>query len=292
MRITIGSTLGCDRTGRSGILRSAAEARAATDRRRRRRWPPPCRRRRRRRRWPRLPRHLLRGPCGRRVVPHAVALRACIFRVRHTAASPIRTGASNRRAERRASAVNLPLPDASSPAASGFRIIRADDGAGPVRPRRSAVPGPAPASAGTTPRPAPAGLEYRVHARRRIVQLARLCRVQLARDKMQIRHVTDRRLRLVRHKFDTMRLRQRGAPCQTGDAAHFYDIRLDHADAGGDQIRQPRQRIGLLAGRDCNIETARHLAHRANMVVLHRLLEPPIAESSSARPTRIAPPTE
>ena len=71
-------------------------------------------------------------------------------------------------------------------------------------------------------------LEDGVHAWRRIVQLAGLCRVKLARGDMEARHVADRRLGLVRHQFRAVRLCQRGAPEQPGDAAHLDDVRLDH----------------------------------------------------------------
>ena len=120
--------------------------------------------------------------------------------------------------------------------------------------------------------------EHRMHARRRVVQLARLGGVQLARRQMQIGHMADRRLRLVRHQLDAVRIGQRDAAHQAGDAAHLDDVGLHHPDPGRDQIRQPGERVGLFAGRDRDVEPLRHFAHCLHMVVLHRLLEPPIAE--------------
>ena len=63
-----------------------------------------------------------------------------------------------------------------------------------------------------------------------------------------------------------------------GDAAHLDDVRLHHAHPGHDQVGQRRQGVGLLAGGDGDVEPPRDLAHRPDMVVLHRLLEPPVAE--------------
>ena len=117
-----------------------------------------------------------------------------------------------------------------------------------------------------------------MHARRRVVQLARLGGVQLARRQMQIRHVADRRLRLMRHEFDAMRIGQRNAAHQAGNPAHLDDVGLHHPDPGRDQIGESSERVGLFAGGDGDVERPRHLAHRLDMVVLHRLLEPPIAE--------------
>src|SRR5436853_7338179 len=121
-------------------------------------------------------------------------------------------------------------------------------------------------------------VEDGVRARRRVVPFAGLCHVQLACRDMQACHVPDHRLCLMRHELDPMRLRLRGAALKAGDAAHLYDVRLDHAHARGDQIGEPRERIGLLAGRNRDVETLRDLAHRLDMIMLHRLLEPPIAE--------------
>ena len=121
-------------------------------------------------------------------------------------------------------------------------------------------------------------LEHRVRARRRIVPLDRLARLQLRRHDMHVGQVADHRLRLVRHQLDAVRLRQRRAAHQAGDAAHLDDVRLHHAHAGIDQIGERRQRIGLFAGRHGDVERARDLAHRLDVVVLHRLLEPPVAK--------------
>src|SRR6516162_54677 len=120
--------------------------------------------------------------------------------------------------------------------------------------------------------------EYAVLASRRIIELAWFRGVQLARHQMQIRHMADGRLRLVRYELDAMRMRQRDATHQTGDPAHLDDVGLHHADAGCDQIRQTGERVGLFAGGDRDVELPGDLAHRLHMVVLHRLLEPPVAE--------------
>ena len=90
--------------------------------------------------------------------------------------------------------------------------------------------------------------------------------------------MADRRLGLVRHQLDAVRLAERLGLHQPGDAAHLDDVRLHHAHAGGDQIGEARQRVGLLAGRDGDVEPPRDLAHCLDVVVLHRLLEPPIAK--------------
>jgi hypothetical protein len=95
---------------------------------------------------------------------------------------------------------------------------------------------------------------------------------------MQVRHMTDHRLRLMRDELDTMSICQRNAPHQTGNSAHLDDIGLYHTNAGRDQIGDPGERVGLLAGGDGDIELLRDLAHRLYMVMLHRLLEPPVAE--------------
>lgn len=115
-------------------------------------------------------------------------------------------------------------------------------------------------------------------ARRGIVQLARLGCLQLACRQMQTGHVANRRLGLMRDQFGAMRLGERRAAHQPGDAAHLDDVGLDHADPRVDQIRYPRQCVGLLTGRDGNVEAARYLAHRFDMVMLDWLFEPPIAQ--------------
>ncbi len=120
--------------------------------------------------------------------------------------------------------------------------------------------------------------EYAVLARRGIVELARLGGVQLARHQMHVRHMADRRLRLMRDQLDAMRIRQCNAPRQPGDPAHLDNVRLHHADPGRNKISKARQGVGLFAGRDRDIEPLSDLAHRLQVVVLHRLLEPPIAE--------------
>ncbi len=90
--------------------------------------------------------------------------------------------------------------------------------------------------------------------------------------------MADGRLGLMRHELDAVRMRQCNAAHQAGDPAHLDDVGLHHADPGSDQIGNAGERIGLLPGRDRDVELACDLAHRLDMVVLDRLLEPPIAE--------------
>jgi SAM-dependent methyltransferase len=63
--------------------------------------------------------------------------------------------------------------------------------------------------------------EDRVLAWRRVVPLARLCHMRQACNKMEIGGVADRRLRLVRHQFDPVCLRQCSAMQLAGTAAHL-----------------------------------------------------------------------
>ena len=77
--------------------------------------------------------------------------------------------------------------------------------------------------------------------------------------------VPDGRLRLVRHELDAVRMAERGALHEPGDAA------------GSDEICNTLERIRLLAGRDGDVERPRHLAHGAHVIV-HRLLKPEEAE--------------
>ena len=74
------------------------------------------------------------------------------------------------------------------------------------------------------------------------------------------------RLRLVRHELDAVRMAERGALHEPGDAA------------GSDEICNTLERIRLLAGRDGDVEGAGDLAHRLHVVMLHRLLEPPVTQ--------------
>ena len=146
------------------------------------------------------------------------------------------------------------------------------------------------ASSTTTPRPGVSGstnspsfgrgIERKsgVHAAGRIGVLRRLGHVHERRQHMQIGDVADRRLRLVRHELDAVRVADRGALHQAGDAAHLDDVGLHHAHAGVDHVDQRLQRVGLLGRRDRDVEPLRDLAHAAHVVVLHRLLEPLVAE--------------
>src|SRR5215472_9084129 len=90
--------------------------------------------------------------------------------------------------------------------------------------------------------------------------------------------MADGRLRLMWDELNAMRVRQCRAPHQPSDATHLDDVGLHHANTGRDQIRQASESVGLLAGRDCDVKPAGDLTHRLDVVVLHRLLKPPIAE--------------
>ncbi len=95
---------------------------------------------------------------------------------------------------------------------------------------------------------------------------------------MQVGGVADRGLRLVGNELDTVGMAEGGALHQAGDAAHFHDVGLNHADAAVDQRRHRLQGIRLLAGRHRDVQPLRDLAHRLGMVVLDGLLEPDVAE--------------
>src|SRR5579872_1697366 len=78
-------------------------------------------------------------------------------------------------------------------------------------------------------------VEHGMSARRRVVPLARLGGPHLGRGDVKARLMADRRLRLVRHQLDAMRLTERLSLFEPGNAAHLDDVRLDHADAGRDE---------------------------------------------------------
>ena len=67
------------------------------------------------------------------------------------------------------------------------------------------------------------------------------------------------------------------------------DIGLHHAHSGPDQIGETRKCVGLVASRNRDVEVPRNLTHRFDMIMLHRLLKPPVAEFFENPPTRTAP---
>ena len=69
---------------------------------------------------------------------------------------------------------------------------------------------------------------------------------------------------------------QRNATCRY--SRPFDDIGLHHAHSGLDQIGWPKECVGLLAGGNRDVEASRDLAHCSDVIMLHRLLGPPIAE--------------
>jgi hypothetical protein len=90
--------------------------------------------------------------------------------------------------------------------------------------------------------------------------------------------MTDGRLRLVRHQVDAVRAGQRGHVAEAGEAAGLHDVRLHDVHPGLDQPLDPLQRVLLLAGRDRDVERGGDFLEALHVVVLHRLLEPHIAE--------------
>jgi hypothetical protein len=89
--------------------------------------------------------------------------------------------------------------------------------------------------------------------------------------------VPDGQLRLVRDELDAVRVAERGALHEPGDAPILDDVGLHHARAGSDEICNTLERKRVFAGRHGDVEDPRHLAHGAHVIV-HRLLKPEEAE--------------
>jgi DNA mismatch repair protein MutS2 len=90
--------------------------------------------------------------------------------------------------------------------------------------------------------------------------------------------MADRGLGLVRHQVDAVRARQGRHVAEAGEAARLHDVRLDDVDARLDQALDALERVLLLAGRDRDVERVGDLGEALDVVVLHRLLEPHVAQ--------------
>jgi len=89
-----------------------------------------------------------------------------------------------------------------------------------------------------------------------------------------------------------MRLRQSGAAHQPGNAAHLDDIRLHHAHPDLNQIGERRQGVSLSPAETVMSSRCATSPIAFDLIMLDRLLEPPIAEFFEGAADRMAPPIE